>query len=333
MGFGTDWGWGSSEEESRAVFDAYVTAGGNFIDTANFYTNGTSEQYVGRFIAADRDRFVLATKYTIPVTSGDPNDPNATGSHRKNLAQSVEASLKRLRTDRIDLLYVHAWDEFTPIEEVIRALDDLVRAGKVLYVGVSNMPAWLVSSANTLAELRGWTPFVGLQVHYSLIERTPERELLPMARALDIGVLAYSVLEDGVLSGKYSGGDATPILPPSSRPSVPKTLTERNLAIVVAVVAIADELDCAPAQVALSWVRQQPGVVIPIVASRTPEQLEQNLGCLNIQLSPDHMQRLDAITAIEAGYPHDFLAGDVRDVMGRGLYATIDDHRPRLSVR
>src|SRR6188472_3405035 len=201
MTFGEEWGWGASKEECHKIFNAYVDAGGNFIDTANKYTEGTSEKYIGEFIESDRDRFVLATKYTSNTRRGDPN---AGGNHRKNMTQSLEASLKRLNTDYIDLYWVHAWDPLTPIEEMMRALDDMVRAGKILYIGISDAPAWIVSQANTVANLRGWTEFTGLQIEYSLIERTPERELLPMASALDIGVTAWSPLGGGVLTGKYN---------------------------------------------------------------------------------------------------------------------------------
>ncbi|MFC1662135.1 aldo/keto reductase, partial [Gemmatimonadota bacterium] len=159
MTFGEEWGWGASKKESQRIFDAYATAGGNFVDTANRYTEGTSERFVGEFVAADRGHFVVATKYTLFNREGDPN---AAGNHRKNMVQSLEASLRRLKTDYIDLLWVHAWDFMTPVDEVMRGLDDLVRAGKVLYVGISDTPAWIVSQANTLADLRGWTPFVAL---------------------------------------------------------------------------------------------------------------------------------------------------------------------------
>jgi aryl-alcohol dehydrogenase-like predicted oxidoreductase len=185
MTFGEEWGFGADKDESKRIFDAFAEAGGTFIDTANKYTNGTSEKYVGEFISTDRDKFVLATKYTLSM---DPDDPNSAGNHRKNMVQSVEASLKRLGTDYIDLLWVHAWDPMTPVEEFMRGLDDLVSAGKVFYVGISNAPAWIVSQANTLAELRGWSHFVGLQIKYNLLDRTPERDLLPMAKAFDIGV-------------------------------------------------------------------------------------------------------------------------------------------------
>ncbi len=202
MTFGDDWGWGTAKDEARKVYDAFREAGGNFIDTANLYTNGTSESFLGEFMEGHRQSVVLATKYTnaFPGT-----DPNAAGNQRKNMMQAVEASLKRLKTDYIDLYWVHIWDQITPVEEVMRGLDDLVRAGKVLYTGISDAPAWWIAQANTLAHLRGWSPFVGLQIEYSLIERTVERELIPMAKALNIGVTAWSPLAGGVLTGKYHG--------------------------------------------------------------------------------------------------------------------------------
>src|ERR687889_599784 len=200
MTFGEEWGWGASKDESRKIFDAYVNAGGNFIDTANKYTEGTSEKYIGEFVSSNREQFVLATKYTSNTRRGDPN---AGGNHRKNLVQSLKASLERLNTDYIDLYWVHAWDPLTPIEETMRSLDDMIRAGKILYAGISNAPAWIISQANTLADLRGLTAFAALQVEYNLLQRTAERDLLPMANALDIGVTAWSPLAGGILTGKY----------------------------------------------------------------------------------------------------------------------------------
>ena len=208
MTFGEDWGWGSSKVQSREVLDAFFEAGGNFIDTANVYTNGTSETLLGEFLAGNRQHAVLATKYTNAMPG---TDPNAGGNQRKNMVQSIEASLKRLRTDYVDLYWLHIWDQMTPIDEVMRAFDDLVRQGKILYAGVSDMPAWVAAQANTLAELRGWTRFVGLQIEYSLIERTVERELLPMAQSLGIGVTAWSPLAGGVLTGKYAQGKGQPM--------------------------------------------------------------------------------------------------------------------------
>jgi aryl-alcohol dehydrogenase-like predicted oxidoreductase len=202
MTFGEDWGWGAAKDEARKVYDAFRDAGGNFIDTANFYTNGTSESFLGEFMKGHREGVVLATKYTNAVPG---KDPNAAGNQRKNMFQAVNASLKRLGTDYLDLYWVHIWDQLTPVEEVVRGLDDLVRQGKVLYVGISDAPAWWVAQANTLAQLRGWSPFVGLQIEYSLIERTVERELIPMAKALNLGVAAWSPLAKGLLTGKYHG--------------------------------------------------------------------------------------------------------------------------------
>src|SRR5215471_7155104 len=200
MTFGDDWGWGSAKDEARKVYEAFREAGGNFIDTDNLYTNGTSESFLGEFMEGHRQSIVLATKYT---NAAPGLDPNAAGNQRKNMMQAVEASLKRLRTDYIDLYWVHIWDQITPVEEVMRGLDDLVRQGKVLYAGISDAPAWWIAQANTIAALRGWSPFVGLQIEYSLTERTVERELIPMAKALNIGVTAWSPLAGGVLSGKY----------------------------------------------------------------------------------------------------------------------------------
>ena len=321
MTFGPEWGWGASKEESRRIFDAYVAAGGNFIDTANRYTEGTSERYVGEFIAADRERFVVATKYTL---FNRRDDPSASGNSRKNMVQSLEASLKRLGTDYVDLFWVHAWDFSTPVEEVMRGLDDLVAAGKVLYVGISDTPAWVVAQANTLAELRGWSRFVGLQIRYSLVDRAAERDLLPMARALDIAVTPWSVLGAGVLSGKYGGPGAGEASGRAARWG----LKERDLAIAGAVAAVADEVGHSPAQVAINWVRQQPGVIIPLIGAKTMTQLNDNLGCLDFALTAEQMQRLSAASKIELGFPHDFLASDeVRDVVTGGTHGKIDNHR------
>jgi len=206
MTFGDELGWGSAKEEARKVYDAFREAGGNFIDTANFYTNGTSETFLGEFMKDHRQRVVMASKYSLAAPG---TDPNAAGNHRKNMMQSVEASLKRLKTDYIDLYWLHIWDQLTPVDEVIRAFDDLVRQGKVLYIGVSDTPAWWFAQANTIAFLRGWTPFIALQVEYSLIERTVERELIPAAKALGMGVTAWSPLAGGVLTGKYGTAKAS----------------------------------------------------------------------------------------------------------------------------
>jgi len=322
MTFGQEWGWGASKEESQKVFEAYAEAGGNFLDTANRYTEGTSERFVGEFIASERDRWVVATKYTLFTRHGDPN---ACGNHRKSLVQSLDASLKRLNTDYVDLYWVHAWDGMTPLEETMRALDDVVRAGKVLYVGISDAPAWVVSRANTLAELRGLCPFVGLQIQYSLVERAPERDLLPMARALDIAVTPWGALGSGVLSGKFNAKGETD----GDRAKEFGSVTEKNLAVAAEVVGVAKRHGRTASQVALAWVRQRPGVMVPIVGARTAGQLKDNLGCLDVVLGADDVARLDAASAIEMGFPHDFLARDfIRDLVHGGTFDKIDNHRP-----
>lgn len=323
MTFGEEWGWGATKEESRRMFDAYAEAGGNFLDTANRYTEGTSERYVGEFIAPDREHWVVATKYTLWMRR---DDPNFSGNHRKNMVQALEASLRRMGTDYVDLYWVHAWDFLTPAEEVMRALDDLVRAGKILYVGISDTPAWIVSRANTLAELRGWTPFVGLQIRYSLIDRTAERDLLPMARSLDLGVTPWSVLGAGTLTGKYSRGRS----PGQGRAKEGAATVDRNLRIAEAVVAVAEEIGCSPSQVAIGWVRQQRGVIVPLVGARSLAQLEDNLGTLDVRLSEEQLARLEEVSRFEPGFPHDFLASDpIRDLVFGGTRDRIDDHRRR----
>ena len=330
MTFGTDWGWGSDKGTSKAVFDAYVEAGGNFIDTANRYTFGTSEEYVGEFIKGDRDRFVVATKYTI-THAHKQGDPNAGGSHRKSLMFNLRRSMERLGVDYVDLLWVHMWDRMTPIEETLRALDDVVASGKVHYIGWSDAPAWVVARANTMAEHRGWTRFNALQLKYSLVERTPERELLPMARDLDLAVTPWAILGAGTLTGKYTREGGTTgqerLLVEEDRARV--ALTDRNLAIAREVDAVAADAGCTSSQAAIAWMRSRPGVIVPILGARTKAQLEDNLGALEVDLSHEQLARLNQVSAIEPGFPTDFLAAPfVRDLMYGGLYNDIDDHRP-----
>jgi aryl-alcohol dehydrogenase-like predicted oxidoreductase len=322
MTFGEEWGWGCSFQESKEIFDIYANAGGNFIDTANRYTEGSSERYVGELIESDREHFVLATKYTLFTKKGDIS---ASGNNRKNMVQSLEASLKRLKTDYIDLYWVHAWDFTTPEEEVMRALDDMVRAGKVLSIGISDTPAWIIARSQTIAELRGWNSFAGLQIEYSLLQRTPERDLLPMAKAFDMAITPWAPLAGGALSGKYlNPNDSSPrrLADNSIR------LNEKNTEIVREVVAIAAQVGCTPSQVALNWLRKKPGIMIPIVGARKAAQLQDSLGCLDFELTADHMQRLDAISAIELGFPHDFLE-KTREIVFGGMYHRIDNHRIR----
>src|SRR5260370_33576 len=253
MTFGDEWGWGSVKDEARKVYDGFREAGGNFIDSANFYTNGTSESFLGEFMKDHRQSMVLATKYS---NAAPGTDPNGSGNQRKNMMQAVEASLKRLQTDYIDLYWVHIWDQITPVEEVMRGLDDLVRQGKVLYVGISDAPAWRIAQANTLAQLRGWTPFAGLQIEYSLIERTVERELIPMAKALNVGLTAWSPLAGGVLTGKYHGHGSSETGRMSSdmmKGFMPEQ--QRTERVVAAVKAVSDQTGRSMAQVALGRLR------------------------------------------------------------------------------
>lgn len=322
MTFGEDWGWGASYEECRKVFDVFAEAGGNFIDTANMYTNGTSEKYVGDLIKIDREKWVVATKYSLNTGKGEIN---AGGNHRKNMVQAVEASLKRLNVEYIDLLWLHAWDFTTPVDEVMRAFDDLVRVGKVLYIGISDTPAWIVAQANTIAILRGWTPFIGLQIEYSLKERTPERDLLPMARAFDIGITAWSPLAGGLLTGKYNSNSDTE----SARFTITKReISDRALRVASEVSKIANEIGRPASQVALNWLRQQPIDVIPIIGSRKVAQVQENLACLEFKLTTEQMQELDSVSAIELGFPHDFLQSQmVQDFAFGGAIAKIDNHR------
>jgi aryl-alcohol dehydrogenase-like predicted oxidoreductase len=301
MTFGDEWGWGSPKEEAQKVYETYREAGGNFLDTANFYTAGTSEQFVGEFIKGHRESVVVATKYS---NAAPGNDPNAAGNHRKSMMQSVEASLKRLQTDYIDLYWVHIWDGITPAEEVMRGLDDLVRQGKVLYVGISDAPAWSIAQANTLAELRGWTQFIGLQIEYSLVERTVERELIPMAKALNVGVLAWSPLAGGVLTGKYHGGgkaDGGRMSTEGMKQFLPEE--QRAARIVSAVKSVSEQTGRSMAQVALAWLHYRTVPVIPIIGARKVGQLQDNLASLDLVLSAEQLKSLDAASQIDLGFP------------------------------
>jgi aryl-alcohol dehydrogenase-like predicted oxidoreductase len=311
MTFGDDWGWGSAKDEAKTIYDAYREAGGNFIDTANVYTNGASERFVGEFIAGHREEVVLATKYTNAAAG---KDPNAGGNQRKNMVQAVEASLKRLGTDYIDLYWLHIWDQITPAEEVMRAFDDLVRAGKILYAGISDAPAWVVAKSNTLAELRGWTPYVGLQIEYSLLERTVERELIPVAKDQEMTVLAWSPLRSGMLTGKYLPEKEAAHQDSRLNNEMMKDFViigESGLRTVREVVALAQEMGFTPAQVALAWLRHRSVPVIPIVGARKLTQLEDNLKSLEITFSPEQIGRLDAASAVPMGFPHDFFASNM----------------------
>jgi aryl-alcohol dehydrogenase-like predicted oxidoreductase len=302
MTFGDEWGWGSPKAEAQKVYETYREAGGNFIDTANFYTSGTSEKFLGEFMQGHRQSVVLATKYS---NAAPGNDPNAAGNHRKSMMQAVEASLKRLQTDYIDLYWVHIWDGITPVEEVMRGLDDLVRQGKILYAGISDAPAWWVAQANTLAELRGWTQFIGLQLEYSLIERTVERELLPMAKALNLGVLAFSPLAGGFLTGKYHG-EGKPEGGRMTNEGVKAFYPEREqraALMISAVKSVSEQTGRSMARVALAWLRYQTVPVIPIIGARKVSQLQDNLASLDLELSAEQLKSLDGASRIEPGFP------------------------------
>lgn len=303
MTFGEDWGMGASREESRQVFDRFAAAGGTFIDTACNYTNGSSERFVGEFVKDDRDRFVVATKYTL---STRPDDPNGGGNGRKSLMRSVEESLRRMELDHIDLLWLHCWDGTTRLDEILRGLDDLVRQGKVHHVGFSDTPAWVVSRADLLADLRGWTPLVALQLPYALARREVERELLPMAKALDLAVTPWGILAGGVLSGKYTRGTTE-----STRMN-PDDVPAKRMEVARVVDGVADELGWSSAQVAIRWVMEQQdrAQIIPILGARTEAHLDTALACLELELPGAARKTLDEATAIELGFPHDFLASE-----------------------
>lgn len=323
MSFGDAWGFGADEKESHRILAAFAEAGGNFIDTANQYHEGQSEEIVGRFLGDERDRWVVATKYTLATRVGDPN---AAGNSRKNMRHSVEASLRRLGTDYLDVLWVHAWDYATPVEEVMRGLDDLVRAEKVNYVALSDAPAWVASQANTLAAVRGWSPFVALQAQYSLIERTAERELLPVADAFGLSVLAWAPLGGGVLTGKYTRGSAGGVEDSKRAEANQSRLTDANLEIAREVDGVADDLGTTSARVATAWVRHRSERIIPVVGVRTLDQFDDVVRSLQVQLPAEQLARLTKASQIDFGFPYDLL----RDpVLGQMVYGDLE---PRIDL-
>ena len=317
MGFGTEAGWGADKETSFAIMDTFANAGGNFIDTANMYKLGTSEKIIGEYVSKhDRDYFVLATKYTL---KDNLSNPNASGNNRKNMMRSVEESLKRLKTDFIDILYLHIWDSLTPVDEVLRGLDDLVRQGKVNYAAISDTPAWVVAKANTMAELMGWSQFVALQVEYSLIARSPERELIPMAKHFGITVTPWAPLGGGALTGKYLRGEQGRIKPESVR------LNNRSANITKTVVAIADELGVSPGNVALKWTMQQGFSSVPVVGATKVSQLADNLKTIDVILTKENLQKLDDVSTIELGFPGDFFKEEaVKTNVFGGFYDRVE---------
>ncbi len=312
MTFGPDWGWGADAAESRRIFEAFAAAGGNFIDTANNYTDGTSETLVGELTAGDRDRWVIGTKYSLTTVE---DDPNAGGNHRKSLVRSLEQSLRRLRTDYIDLLWLHMRDATTPIDEAVRALDDQVRLGKVLHVGISDSPAWVVAQGNTIAELRGWTPFTALQLPYSVADRTPERELLPMAEALGLALVPWGVLGQSVLTAK----------PAAERRWPEDPVSEETEALVERLVEIAAGHGATPAQVAIAWMLQPRELtIVPIVGARTEAQIVENLAAVELELSEDELATLDEAGAPKLGFPRSFLeSGNVRSLIYGSTWSSL----------
>ncbi|MES2560315.1 MAG: aldo/keto reductase [Bacteroidota bacterium] len=315
MGFGTEFGWGADKETSFQIMETYAYAGGNFLDTANRYTDGTSERFIGEYISSNRDHFVVATKYSL---HDNQTNVNASGNNRKNMMRSVEQSLKRLNTDFIDLLYLHIWDNLTPIDEIMRGLDDLIRQGKVNYIGISDTPAWVISKGQTLAELMGWSQFVSLQVEYNLLQRTPERDLIPMANHFNMTVTPWAPLAGGALTGKYLKGDKGRL------PENSKRLNEHNSQIVAEVVAIAAELNVEPAKVALRWTMQQGFKCIPIVGATKAQQVSHNLKSLELTLGTEHLNRLHEVSKIDLGFPGEFFKEEgVKNVTYGGFYDRI----------
>jgi len=302
MTFGEDWGWGSSPTDSETILAHFLDRGGNFIDTANIYTKGHSEKIIGDFVAKDRarrDRMVIATKFFCNLYAGDPNGG---GAGRKAIFAQCEQSLRRLQSDYIDLYWLHNWDAFTPIEETMRALDDLVTAGKVRYIGFSDTPAWKVAQAQTSAQFRGWAPLIALQIEYSLIERTVEGELIPMAQELGLGITPWGPLRSGALSGKYTRENAAKVKADRGD-QVTASLTDNDYAIISELQKIAKELNTTVAAVALAWVHGRPGITSTIIGARRLQQLDDNLAALDVQLSPEQVAALDQISEPKLNFP------------------------------
>lgn len=331
-GFGTKWGYGSEPDEARRIFAGFVEAGGNFIDTADGYQFGQAEELVGELIASDRDRFVLATKYTIGANP--KGGVSRSGNSRKNMVRSVEESLRRLRTDRIDLYWVHMDDGLTPIAEIVQGLNDLVRAGKVLYVGFSDFPAWRIAAAATLAEVRGWAPIAGVQLEYSLAERTPDRELLPMAEAMGLGVALWSPLGGGLLSGKYRKGEEGRLT--TWGRLVHQEDSAQKAAILDTVLDVAKETGATAAQVAIAWLRHEADrsttALIPVLGPRTRAQLDDTLAALEVKLTDEQARRLTEASAVPLGFPHEFFVKNTSSgvLTGGEDYGRIQ--RPRVPV-
>ena len=325
MTFGNEWGWGADASESRSVFDAFAEAGGNFIDTADVYTGGTSERLVGEFIAGERDRWVVGTKFT---AGPGASDPNAAGNSRKNMKRCLEASLERLGTDYVDVYWVHVWDFLTPVEEVMRAFDDLVREGKVLYVGLSDAPAWVMARAATLAEQQGSTRLAAMQVLYNLNERSVEGEFLSLADSVDLAVCAWSPLDQGWLSGKFTGGSAAGN-DSRRRAEPPRAGGDARAETLSALEAVAVELDSSPAAVALRWLRQRNPRVIPIVGARTESQIRDNLSAAELVLPEAAFERLEATSRSSLPWPFELYSTPAQTGFTYGGFLDrIDSARP-----
>lgn len=338
MTFGTDWGWGSDEQAARAIFDRYLEAGGNFFDTADGYTGGNSERMLGKFVreSGSRDRAVIATKFTFNDAAAGAANPNGGGNQRKNVLRAVEGSLQRLGTDYIDLYLLHAWDQVTPPEEVMRTFDDLVRSGKVRHAGFSNVPAWYAARAQTLAELRGWEPAAALQLEYSLVERNIEREFTSLAQQLGMGIMVWSPLASGLLSGKYQPGKdgegRLQMMKDSSNPGFQK-INERNWKIVAALHEVAQQSGRSMAQVALNWTANRPGVASVIVGATKLSQLEDNLKALDFDLAPELAAKLDAAGAPEQQYPYYFFGSELQGMIHGGASVGDKPDGYRAAVR
>lgn len=327
MTFGTEWGWGAEKSAAQQMFNTYLDAGGNFIDTADLYTNGSSESWLGDFIEARgaRDQVVLASKFSY---NAQPGNPNAGGNGRKNILRAVEGSLKRLKTDYLDLYLLHTWDQITPAEEVMRTFDDLVRSGKVRHVGLSNVPAWYAARAATIAQLRGYEPVSALQFEYSLAERNIEHELVGLGAEVGAGIMVWSPLSSGLLSGKYKA-DAKQqqqgrlaVMAGSANPGFAK-FNERNWAIVAELEKVAQEAGRPMAQVAMNWVANRPGVASVIIGATRMEQLQNNLASLDFTLAPELAARLDAVSSPARPFPYTFFGPEIQPMLNGG--ATVGD--------
>ena len=331
MTFGDDWGWGADEADARQLFDTYLDAGGNFIDTADLYTNGNSERMLGRFVkeSGTRDRVIITTKFSY---NAEPGNPNAGGNSRKNILRAVEGSLQRLETDYIDIYMLHTWDQVTPAAEVMQTLHDLVRAGKVRYIALSDAPAWYVAQAQTLAQERHWEPISTVQLEYSLAERNIEFEYMALAKNLNTSIMVWSPLASGLLSGKYKpseqGGEGSgrlAMLADSGNPAFNK-FTKRNWAIVSALESIAQELNRSMAQVALNWVVNRPTVASVIIGATKLHQLQDNLGALAFEIPTELRQQLDTVSRPETRFPYTFFEPSLQGMINGG--ATVGD-KPR----